>query len=66
MPDIFEKCDDFLERMERMAGDNFDALSEVFYRVYPIANSAPHIQFRGREVLDSVITLLDPTGNRWG
>jgi 7-keto-8-aminopelargonate synthetase-like enzyme len=51
MPDIFEKCDDFLERMERMAGDNFDALSEVFYRVYPIANSEPHIQFRGREVL---------------
>ncbi len=51
MPDIFEKCDEFVDRMQRMAGDNFDALTSVFDRVYPITNSAPHIQFRGREML---------------
>jgi 7-keto-8-aminopelargonate synthetase-like enzyme len=51
MPDIFEKCDDFVDRMQRMAGHNFDALTDVFGRVYPISNSKPHIQFRGRQML---------------
>lgn len=51
MPDLFEKCDDFVDRMQRMAGDGFDALSDTFERVYPISNSAPHIEFRGRRML---------------
>ena len=51
MADLFEKCDVFMGRMRRSAGADFDKLDDVFHRVFPFDNSAPHIQFRGRDML---------------
>lgn len=51
MADLFEKCDVFMSRMRRSAGADFDKLDDVFHRVFPFNNSAPHIEFRGREVI---------------
>jgi len=51
MADLFEKCDVFMQRMRRGTGDDFDKLSDVFSRVFPVDNCSPHIQMRGRELL---------------
>lgn len=51
MAGIFQKCDDFWRRARRKGGADFDELLGTFSRIYPISNSAPHIDFRGRRML---------------
>lgn len=51
MADIFEKCDDFWRRARRKGGADFEELLGTFSRIYPITNCTPHIEFRGRRML---------------
>ncbi len=51
MADLFDKCDVFFNRMRRGAGADFDKLSDVFSRVFPVNNSQPHIEMRGRDLI---------------
>ena len=56
MADLFEKCDVFMSRMRRSSGADFDKLDDVFHRVFPFNNSAPHIEFRGREMIQARVS----------
>jgi 7-keto-8-aminopelargonate synthetase-like enzyme len=51
MADLFDKCDVFMQRMRRLTGDDFDKLADVFSRVFPLTNCLPHIEMRGRRVI---------------
>lgn len=51
MSDIFEKCDEFWNRMQKIAGDDMLALRNTFFRHFPISNSLPLIEMNGRQVL---------------
>jgi 7-keto-8-aminopelargonate synthetase-like enzyme len=51
MADLFDKCDVFMNRMRRSTGDDFHKLDDVFHRVFPFNNSAPHIEMRGRDMI---------------
>ena len=51
MADLFDKCDVFMNRMRRSTGADFDKLDDVFHRVFPFNNSAPHIEMRGRDMI---------------
>jgi glycine C-acetyltransferase len=51
MADIFEKCDSFWRRMQRLAGEDFDELRATFSRVYPTTNCTPHVDYGGRLML---------------
>ncbi|MEM9942349.1 MAG: pyridoxal phosphate-dependent aminotransferase family protein [Planctomycetota bacterium] len=49
MPDIFDKCDEFWNRMRKVTGDHFDP--EIFFRKFPISNCLPHVEVEGKEYL---------------
>lgn len=51
MASIFDKCDEFWARMEKIAGEHTIALRNTFFRVFPITNSRPLIYQDGRELL---------------
>lgn len=49
MPDIFDKCDEFWNRMKKVAGDHFEP--DVFFRQFPVTNCLPHVEIGGTEYL---------------
>lgn len=51
MASIFDKCDEFWARMKKLGGDDWLALRNTFFRVFPITNSRPIIYQNGRELL---------------
>ena len=51
MPHLFDKCDEFWSRMERMAGGDLEPVRAMFAREFPIDNCLPHIDFGGRRML---------------
>jgi len=52
MPDLFDKCDAFWQRMQKGLGDDFEDCRRLFFRVFPIANCEPYVVMQnGRRVL---------------
>ncbi len=49
MPDIFDKCDEFWNRMKKVAGDHFDP--DIFFRQFPVTNCLPNVKLDGKEYL---------------
>jgi len=49
MPDIFDKCDEFWNRMKKVAGDHFDP--DIFFREFPIKNCLPNVEVDGKNYL---------------
>ncbi len=51
MPDIFDKCDEFWNRMKKVAGDSFDAGLNTFFRKFPVTNCLPEVEVDGTKYL---------------
>jgi 7-keto-8-aminopelargonate synthetase-like enzyme len=49
MPDIFDKCDEFWDRIKKVAGDQLD--TGVFFRQFPITNCLPEVELEGKKYL---------------
>ena len=49
MPDIFDKCDEFWNRMKKVTGDHFDP--DIFFRQFPITNCLPNVEIGGNKYL---------------
>ncbi|MCL4151536.1 UNVERIFIED_CONTAM: hypothetical protein GTU68_025914 [Idotea baltica] len=49
MPDIFDKCDEFWDRIKKVAGDQLD--QSVFFRQFPITNCLPEVELEGKKYL---------------
>ncbi|MDB2318143.1 MAG: pyridoxal phosphate-dependent aminotransferase family protein [Mariniblastus sp.] len=49
MPDIFDKCDEFWNRIKKVTGDHFDP--DVFFRQFPVTNCLPNVEIEGTEYL---------------
>ncbi len=49
MPDIFDKCDEFWNRMKKVTGDHFDP--DIFFRQFPVTNCLPNVEIGGTEYL---------------
>ena len=51
MADIFDKCDEFWARMQKLAGEQFESGLSTFFRNFPITNCLPTIEMDGQEFL---------------
>jgi 7-keto-8-aminopelargonate synthetase-like enzyme len=51
MADVFEKCDEFWARMQKIAGDSMVSLRDTFFRRFPITNCTPTYMRNGKEFL---------------
>ena len=49
MADIFDKCDQFWDRIKKAAGDYYDP--SVFFRKFPITNCLPEVEIDGKVYL---------------
>lgn len=45
MPDIYDKCDEFWNRMKKVTGEHFDP--DIFFRKFPTSNCLPHVEVNG-------------------
>ena len=49
MADIFDKCDEFWNRMRKVTGEHFDP--DIFFRKFPTSNCLPLVDIEGVEYL---------------
>lgn len=51
MANVFDKCDEFWGRMQKVVGPNMEDLRNTFFRQYPISNCLPNVEIDGVEYL---------------
>lgn len=51
MADLFDKCDEFWNRMNKVVGPELDELKHTFFRQYPVTNCVPLVEIEGKEYL---------------
>jgi 7-keto-8-aminopelargonate synthetase-like enzyme len=51
MANVFDKCDEFWTRMEKVVGPNMEDLRNTFFRQYPVSNCLPKVEIAGTEYL---------------
>ena len=47
MADLFDKCDEFWSRMNKVVGPELNELKHTFFRQYPVTNCVPIVEIKG-------------------
>lgn len=51
MANVFDKCDEFWSRMQKVVGPNLEDLRNTFFRPFPVTNCLPLVEMEGKEYL---------------
>ena len=51
MANVFDKCDEFWNRMQKVVGPGLEELRNTFFRPFPITNCLPEVEMEGQKYL---------------